>query len=389
MMKHPSPIKTLSQTKVALAHDYFVEYGGAERVVESLSSIYPDSPIYTAFSFIEHMSGFSKEFKKKAIITSWAQSIPGIRNLYSPLRLLSVFFFRSFVLPRSTEVVISSTNMYMAKAIRAPRDAVHLCYCHTPPRSLYGYSTMMDWKKHRLIRLGGELNNFFMRLIDKWTAKNPDIFIANSEEVRARIARYYQRDSVVIYPPIRLPKTWKTTQPKTPNVLFVGRLGHSKHPDLVVQACILLGLPLTVIGTGKLESSLKEMAKGHKNIQFRGFVSDEELSKAYLESSIVVYPSEDEDFGMIPLEALSHGTPVVVHKSGGFLETIRDQLDGMFIEDLTVESCAQLIQKALKHQWNHKSLRARAEEFSEEVFHQKIQDCIRTARKAKNNGNSL
>lgn len=374
-MKHPY--------KVAIAHDYLVEYGGAERVLESIHRLFPDAEVYTSFVSPKTLGVQWERFSSWKIHTSWAQKIPFIEKLYSPLRALSANMFRSFKIPEDVDVLISSTNMYMAKAIQAPKNAVHISYIHTPPRSLYGYSTMSDWKKNPVVRVGGEIINHVMRMVDFETAQKPDLLIANSKEVQKRIQTYYRRSSTVIYPPIIQPSSIIKKQTHTkPEIVFIGRLAASKHPDLVVKACIELKLPLTIIGTGKMLTKLQDMAQEFEFIRFEGFVKDKDLGKWYQHANVLVYPAEDEDFGMIPIEALSYGTPVVVHRSGGFLETIEEGEHGFFMNELSVQDCKKAVQNALKHNWNQKVLMKRATEFSEARFHRDLLKAIQKLRQS-------
>src|SRR3989344_2690200 len=189
--------------KVALVHDFLIEYGGAERVLEALHEIWPKAPVYTAFYNPKSLGNQAYRFKNWRIITSWGTKLPFWRQLISPYRVFSKSFFESFDLS-GFDLVISSNAMYMAKAVKVP-DGVHICYCHTPPRFLYGYPTAMNWRKSPILRPIGEIINHVMRIWDFEAAQRIGYFIANSKEVAGRIKKFYRRDSVVIYPPVELP----------------------------------------------------------------------------------------------------------------------------------------------------------------------------------------
>ncbi|HKY74221.1 MAG TPA: glycosyltransferase, partial [Patescibacteria group bacterium] len=302
-----------TKPRVALIHDFLREYGGAERVVEALHEMFPDAPLYTAFVDKESMGIHWKKFQSWKIIESWAASIPGIQFLYSPLRMFAANFFESFNF-QQYDLVISSTNMYMAKAVKVPPSTKHLCYCHTPPRSLYGYTTMTEWKKNPVTHVLGTLINHYMRIVDFNTAQRPNQFIANSQEVQRRIQKFYRRESVVIYPPINVPQILPKKK-KEDFCLFVGRLAASKHVDLVVRACTEMKKKLVVVGSGKPLEYLQSIAG--PTVTFLGSVDDAVLHDLYSRASMLIYPAEDEDFGMIPVEAMAYGTPVIVHHSGG------------------------------------------------------------------------
>src|SRR3989344_4698485 len=205
--------------KVAIVHDYLNEFGGAERVLEALCEIYPKAPIYTAF--YKEGSAAHERFKKKKIITSWAQNVPFFASyLHSPLRFLAPKIWNSFSSQLADyDLVITSASWYVTKGLtqRGPRPGllpssrqaqgqalgrpVEICYCHTPPRYLYGYKTARDYKKNPIINAYAVFINHFIRMYDFEAAQRVDWFVANSKEVAARINKFYRRDSKVIYPP--------------------------------------------------------------------------------------------------------------------------------------------------------------------------------------------
>ena len=369
----PPSRSSLSSLKVALVHDFLREYGGAERVIEALHEIFPTAPLYTAFVDKEAMGSQWQRFANWDIRQSWAANIPAINMIYSPLRVLSHRFFESFNFDEY-DAVISSTNMYMAKAVRTQAPTKHYCYCHTPPRSLYGYSTMTDWKKNPFVRVAGELINHYMRIIDYQTAQNPDVFIANSKEVQKRIAKFYRRDSQVIYPPITILLTQPLSAQKENFYLFVGRLAASKHVDLVIKTCTQLELPLKVVGSGKALPYLQSLAGN--TVEFLGSVSDDTLYDLYARAKTLIYPAEDEDLGMVPLEAMAYGTPVIVHHSGGFLETVVEGKTGIFFEEFTTEALGKAIHQAERVEWDPEALYRHAKRFSKERFQKEILSLI-------------
>jgi glycosyltransferase involved in cell wall biosynthesis len=371
-----SPKKT---PKIALVHDYLREYGGAERVLEALHQMYPNAPVYVAFTDPQAMGRHWQRFEDWDIRQTWLSKIPGIKRLFSPLRIMAPKAFASLDLSEY-DVVISSTNAYMAKAVRVP-NGTHICYCHTPPRSLYGYSTMSDWKKRWWIRLPGELINHVMRIYDFETAQAVDTFIANSKETARRIQKFYRRDSTIIFPPVQVPDKVPASAGKSQKsentdeyYLYVNRLAFAKHPEIAVQACSQLNLPLKVVGTGPMLEQLKENAG--PTTTFLGSVSDDDLHELYAGAQALLYPVEDEDFGMVPIEAMGHGVPVIAHASGGPLETIIDGRTGVFFEELTTQGLVTAIKKAQKISFDHKQVHAHALQYSQHHFQQKIQALI-------------
>lgn len=369
--------------KIALVHDYLREYGGAERVLEALHELYPEAPVFVAFTDSKAMGRHWQRFADWDIRQTWLAHIPGIKKVFSPLRILAPRAFATLDLSEF-DIVISSTNAYMAKAVRVP-NGKHICYCHTPPRSLYGYSTMSDWKKQWWIRLPGELINHVMRVYDFQTAQDVDVFIANSRETARRIKKFYRRDSSIIFPPVHIPhketelkkmSKIKVSNNKDSYYLYVNRLAYAKHPEIAVQACSQLNLPLKVVGSGPMLEQLKEQAGA--SITFLGSVSDQELHELYAGAKALLYPVEDEDFGMVPVEAMGHGVPVIAHASGGPLETITDKKSGLFFEELSVAGLVKAIKLFSTLSFNSQEVRAQAQKYSQTEFAKRIVNVVQT-----------
>jgi len=389
-----------SEVRVALVHDYLREYGGAERVVEALHEIYPDAPLYTAFVDSEAMGIHWSRFKDWDIRQSWLQKVPLHSKLFSPLRIFAPNYFESFDL-NDFDLVISSSNAYFAKAVKVRKndpkgrpDAHHLCYCHTPARSLYGYSTMTDWESKPVTKVVGTLINHYLRVIDFKVAQKVDQFIANSAEVQRRIKKFYRRDSVIIYPPVKVPawkdvlawkkagnsvKTGASKSGQAPDqgyFLYVNRLAFAKHPEMAVEACSRLNLPLKVVGDGKMLPKLKEMAG--PNTEFMGAVMDDELHKLYSGAVALLYPVEDEDFGIVPVEAMGHGLPVLAHRSGGPRETVVEGKTGLFFDELSTEGLIGAIEKFQKTTFSPDKIHEHAEQFSEAKFKERIVNLVKS-----------
>lgn len=362
--------------RVALIHDYLREYGGAERVLEELHALYPQAPVYVSFVDKKAMGQPWQRFANWDLRQTWLAKIPLIKKIFSPLRVLADRAFMSLDLS-DYDLVISSSNMYEAKAVQVP-NGKHVCYCHTPPRALYGYSTMTNWKKNSLIKLGGTLINHYMRVIDFQHAQRVDYFIANSKETQRRIKKYYRRESQVIYPPIKIPtkeelKKYQLQAHKqypSEYYLYLSRLAFNKHPELAVQVANQLGLKLKVAGSGKMESQLRKIA-GSK-IEFMGQVDDEQLHVLLAGAKGLLYPVADEDFGMVPVEAMAHGVPVIAHKSGGPMETVVDGETGVLFEQLTAAGLAMAVRRFEKKKFDTQKIIEHAQQFSQENFAQKI-----------------
>lgn len=303
--------------KVALVHDQLNEFGGAERVLLALSELYPDAPIYTAY--YRKGSPAWERFKGRTIIPSWAHYIPGFSRLASPLRFLAPQIWNSFDFS-GFDVIIGSASWYITKGFAQKGKAVEICYCHTPPRWLYGYPTARP--QSTAVRIYGTVVGFFMRQYDFAAAQKVDHFIANSKETQARIKKFYRRDATVIYPPIDLPRVRK--QEKRNYYLFVSRPVGSKGLNLAVAASEKLGLNLKVVGA---------QGQSTGRIEYLGFVSDAKLVQLYAGAKAFLALATNEDFGMTPVEAMAAGTPVIATAAGGYRESVVDGTTGVLFRD--------------------------------------------------------
>lgn len=402
-MSNPRSSNTETALRVAIVHDYLREFGGAERVLVALHELFPDAPLYTAFVDRQALGPHWARFADWDIHESWLTRIPGYKKWYSPLRIWAPSYFRAFDFSEF-DVVISSSNAYFAKAVQVHAPAVHVCYCHTPARSLYGYATTHTLHGSRALKMVGALMNHVLRIQDVKIAQDVDVFVANSKETQRRIAKFYRRGSIVVPPPVGWtePSQEKSVvksaaeQPKPPaNVaakpptnaprsyyLYVNRLEYAKHPELAVAACTELGLPLVVVGRGSLEAKLKAMAG--PTVQFVGAVDDAELQQWYAGADALLYPVEDEDFGIVPVEAMQAGVPVIAHRSGGPMETITEGVSGCFFEELSVAGLKQAIHTAADQRWSRSAIRQSVRQFAPEAFQRSmlkvVQEAVRAGR---------
>ncbi len=363
--------------KVALVHDYLREYGGAERVLEALHEIWPDAPLYTALVDQEGMGKFWKRFSNWKIHTSSMQKFWLLRKFPSPFRFLAPWIWENFNL-MDYDLVISSASWFITKGVLTRSDALHICYCHTPPRYLYGYKTQSNLANVFPISIYTHFVNKFLRRYDYLAAQRPDYFIANSKEVQGRIKKFYNRDSVVIYPPISLPPLSPSSPllPLFPQpfFLYVGRLARPKNIDLIIRAFNENGKKLIVVGRGKDENYLKKIAK--KNIEFKGHVTDEELENYYTNAKALIFASQDEDFGITPCEAQSFGTPVIAFRGSGVDESVIDGKTGIFFDKLTTEFLNSALQKFETMKFDKNVILNNAKRFSKERFKTEIREFV-------------
>lgn len=364
-------------SRVAIVHDYIKEYGGAERVLEELHDLYPEAPIYTAF--YKEGSPAYERLKDAKIISSWVQYVPFfVDKLHSPLRFLAPLIWGSFNFSKY-DVVISSASWYVTKGFgKKNGHLIEVCYCHTPPRWLYGYKTSVEWQKYWPVKLYGMIVGHFMRLYDFKQAQKVNYFIANSEEVKARIEKFYRRDATVIYPPVILENIPKVK--KQDYYLVVTRIVGGKGLDLAVEAANKLNIKLKIAGApAGFYTGYKNLSKiAKKNIEFLGQVSDEELKKLYAGAKAFLALSQDEDFGMTPVEAMLCGTPVVAFYGGGYKESVVDGSTGIFFKEYSANSLVDAIKRFEKIKINSDDCKTQAQKFSAESFDRRIKDFVNT-----------
>lgn len=362
--------------KVAIVHDYIKEYGGAERVLEALSKIYPGAPIYTSIYLPSFLGPHRNRFKDLKIITSKAQYLPFKSKLISPIRLISPSLFKSFDFSKYDVVIVSATGSYIPNSINK-KGAVQISYTHTPPRYLYGYETARNWKKNALSRALGTLAIHFLRMWDFTYSKNVDFYIANSKEVQSRIKKFYRQDSVVIYPPVDLPKLASNIA-KREYFLTGGRIARAKHTDLIIDTFIKNGLPLKVFGKGfaGFETEIKDKIKNKSNIEFLGEVTDEEKSSLMAQAKAFIFASQDEDFGITPVEAMACGCPVIANRSGGVLESVVGGKTGIFYDELTIEGLSKAIKEFQEAKLTSEDCIKQAQKFSKERFKKEIKEFV-------------
>lgn len=352
--------------KVAVVHDYIKEYGGAERVLEALHEAFPQADIYTSVYLPSFLGPHQQRFKDWKIHTSFLQYIPGKAKLISPLRILTPFAFRLFDFSKYDVIITSATGAYFPNMLDKKKAKLY-CYCHTPPRYLYGYATARQWKNNAVLRIIGEIVNHVLRLVDFKAAQQVDQFIANSEEVRGRIQKFYRKDAVVIYPPVDMNIGLKNNL-KRSYFLTGGRLARAKNIDIIIKACKDLDVPLKVFGKAFAGYGEVLQKSAGKKTEFIGEVTDEEKLKLMREAKAFLFASSDEDFGITPVEAMGQGAPVIAYRSGGVKETVKENETGLFFDELTVESLKEKMKIFDKKRFSHTSCHKQAEVFSKKKF---------------------
>ncbi|MEK7521573.1 MAG: glycosyltransferase [Patescibacteria group bacterium] len=376
--------------KVAIVHDNVGEFGGAERVVLALSEMFPDAPIYTAF---KRKGPFLDRLKGRKIIASWAQNIPFFSTkLHSPLRFLAPWIWGSFDFSKY-ELVISSASWYITKGFgsrnetrdtrHVTRKPVEICYIHTPPRWLYGYDTPLG-DRNIFVKIYKNILAHFLRIYDFEAAQRVNYFVANSENVAARVEKFYRREAIVIYPPIEIPNSkLQITNGKKDYYLIISRITGGKGIEMAVRAAKKLKIKMKIAGGVSGYSQTHEWLKKNAvgDIEYLGYVTDEEQAKFYSEAKAFLALERDVDFGMTPVEAMVYGAPVIAYNSGGYSESVIDatrdtrhatRSTGVLFEDYTVEGLVAAIKRFEKIKFDEDVLRGHAKKFSKERFKKEI-----------------
>ena len=344
---------------IALVHDWLTNHAGAERVLEELSRLYPKATIFTSVYDPKKASPY---FLEKKVVTSYLQKIPFMKSKRELLIPLTPFAFEQFDFGKF-DLVITSTTM-AAKGILTKPTTTHVCYCHTPPRYLWEPETDTRASAGKFSGLRRKISHQ-MRIWDKIASDRPDYYIANSKYDACRIKKYYGKTSEVIYPPVETNRFFISKKEEIEDYfLFVSRLVPYKKCDLVIQAFNDLKLPLKIIGSGPKKESLQKLAKS--NIEFLGYLSDEEMAKYYSRAKAFVFASE-EDFGIVPVEAMASGRPVIAFNRGGATETVVHGKTGLLFDEQTPQCLTDAVLN-FKDTFDPKEIRAQAEKFNTESF---------------------
>lgn len=341
--------------KTAIVYDWVNQIGGAERMVELIAKIFPNSDLYTAVANLE-TAPWAKQFLK--ITPSFIDKFPFAKKNYHWYYPLLPAAFESFNF-NSYDLVISITS-YPGKFIITHPETCHICYCLTPPRFL--------WERNNLPKILGRFSplHYRLRIEDQLAASRPDYLFTTCKNTAHKIGKVYRRKPDIVYPGVDTKKFFPLKNIKTDNYfLIVSRLVEYKKVDLAIQAFNALGWPLKVIGVGRKEKKLK--ASANKNIEFLGKVDDKTLVSHYQNCQAVIFPQE-EDFGLVPIEAQACGRPVIAYNKGGATETIIEGITGEFFSFQNPASLIELLKSFDQKIYKPENCRKNSLKFREEDF---------------------
>lgn len=360
--------------KIALVHDYLVQYGGAERVLEAFTELFPYAPIYTLIHDDEAMRGM---FRDKRIYTSFLQRMPFSRKrhrFFPPLMPLAIeeFDFTKY------DIVLSDSSSF-AKGIITRPETLHVCYMHTPMRYAWDdcQKYTQDFGFPALVK---KLVPFFMspiRLWDKVSADRVDLFLANSQFVAKRIKKYYRKEAQVIHPPVNVDQFYiAKPEERQDYFLMVGRLIAYKRHDIAIEAFNRLKLPLKIIGRGPEMKRLQKLAG--PTIEFLGRVPEADLPRYYAECRGFVFPQE-EDFGIVAIEAMASGRALIAYRGGDIVEHMEEGKMGVYFDEQTAEAIVTAVQGFEEKRYDPEYIRSQTRRFDKERFKATMKDYVENA----------
>jgi len=347
--------------KAALVHYWFTTWRGGESVVKAISELYPGIEV---FAHVADAELVAREMPGLAVRTSFIGKLPFSRKHYQKYLPLMPMALEALDLREYDLVICSESGP--AKGVITRPDALNITYCHSPMR--YAWDMYHEYRDSASILtralMGPTMH--YMRSWDQLSAQRVDHFIANSQFVASRIKKYYRRDSVVIYPPVDV-QLFAQSETQEDFFLWVGQLVPYKRPDLVVDCFNELGFPLRVIGEGPLLKSMK--ARARSNITFLGRQSTEVIRYHYARCRALVFPGV-EDFGIVPVEAMASGRPVIAYAAGGAMETVVPGVSGILFEEQTVAGLKEGLRafERMETQFVPERLITQAAKFSKERF---------------------
>jgi len=358
--------------KAALVHDWFVDSGGAEKVVARILKSFPDADVFSTVDFLTDKQR-NDILGGKSVTTTFIQKLPMAKSYRKYFPLMPVALES---LDLSAYDLIISSSSSVAKGIISGPDQVHICYCHSPMR--YAWDLQEQYLREAGVDSGfkGFLARSILSYMRTWDVRSSfgvDYFIANSKYISKRINKVYRRSSEVIYPNVEVAE-FEVCRDKEEYYFTCSRMVPYKKIDLIVEAFSKMpDKRLVVIGEGPDMAKIKALAKG--NIELMGYQSFDVLKETMAKAKAFVFAAE-EDFGIVPVEAQACGTPVIAYGKGGALETVIDGVTGVYFDEQTVESLQQAIKRFDEIEFNPDTIRINSERFSSERFDAEFLDFV-------------
>jgi len=377
----PTVTSALGTARIALVHYWFVNRRGGERVVETIAGMFPQADL---FALVVDSDTLPDSLRKRPIRTSFLQKLPAKNRLHRHLLPLYPMALEQFDL-RNYDLVLSSESG-PAKGVLTSSQTCHFCYCHSPMRYLWDFYHQYknDYGFGLVARPAFALAAHYLRLWDSASADRVDYFVANSRNVANRIRKHYRRDATVVHPPVNVASGYVSDKPED-YYLAVGQFVDYKRMDLAVAACNRLGRRLHIVGGGEQYKNLKRLAG--PSVHFCGSLSDEELREQYAHCRALLFPGE-EDFGIVPVEALSFGRPVIAYGRGGILESVNGcYVDapfdpacatGLFFRQQSVDSLTEAILRfeQVEREFHPLYIRERAKRFGPSHFRENFENVL-------------
>jgi glycosyltransferase involved in cell wall biosynthesis len=351
-------------SKIALVHDYFIQMGGAERVAEAMHDSFPTAPMYTTVALPQNLP---HNLRSADIRTSLLQRLPAMERRFRHYFMLYPFAVENFDLSEY-DLIFSSSSGY-AKGVRRRRNAIHVCYCHTPMRWVWRYEDYVARERFGgIVRAALPLMLWGLKKWDLRASRQPNYYIANSRIVAQRIKKIYGREAFVIPPPIDVDR-FQPSKEVEDYYLILSRLMPYKRIDLAIEACNRMDRRLVIVGDGPDRQRLEKLAG--PRTEFLGRIPDGLVNYYTSRCRALLFPGE-EDFGMAPLEANAAGRPVIAYRAGGAMETVEEGVTGLFFAQQTSQSLATAIEQFESLSWDQTVLRRHAERFDRNVFAFKV-----------------
>jgi glycosyltransferase involved in cell wall biosynthesis len=354
--------------RVAVVHEWLTVPGGSEQVVLEILALYPEAEIYTS---VYDPAPWPREVTDRPVHVSYLDRIPGARTNYPKLLPLMNGAFESFDLS-GFDLVISSSHSCAKNVITAPGTS-HVCYCHTPMRYAWDPRFLQDEAIGGLGRVALPLLLGRLRRQDVIGAGRPDVYIANSTHVAARIEKYYRRSARVIHPPVDVARFASRRRDDRGYYLSAGRVVPYKRVPVAVAACERLGRPLKVVGTGRGMDAVRAVAGPHTELL--GHVGDDELSDLVAGARALLFPGE-EDFGIVPVEVQAAGVPVIAYGVGGVRDSVVDGRTGVLYDDAGVDGLCAAIESFEGRDFDEAAIRENAARFTPERFREAFAQAV-------------